>query len=513
MNLRHLLILLLVLPAYLFAQEPVDLQAITLIKQEGFDNSQVMETMSYLTDVHGPRLTGSPKLMDAMQWSRDQLKDWGLQNSRLEPWGTFGRGWHTENYSLEMLEPTYLRLIAYPKAWTPGTEGVLEAVPIILDIEDDTAMDELSDELAGAIVLLGKGREMETDFEAAAKRYSDEELSDLISARSTSVGESRAERRKRWLTIRAKYRQARKKVQAAGAALVIEQSTLSYGIVRVGSGGAFRLSDDNSSALPTLVLAGEQYLRIVRLAEKKIPVKLRASVQNTFVETDTIGYNVIAEIPGRDRKLRKQVVMLGAHVDSWHAGTGATDNAAGSAVMMEAVRILSVSGLNMKRTVRLALWTGEEQGLLGSRGYVKKTFGESTDDQYKAAQKEVSAYYNLDNGTGKIRGIYLQGNDAARPIFEAWFAPFADHDAHTVSIRKTGSTDHIPFDNIGIPGFQFIQDPIAYFSRTWHTNMDAYDYAQENDLMHSAVVVASLVYHTANRSDLMPRKPMPQKGN
>lgn len=263
--------------------------------------------------------------------------------------------------------------------------------------------------------------------------------------------------------------------------------------------------------LPTLVVSPEHYNRIARLLKMEKEVTLEINIRNRYVTDDTLGYNVIAEIPGSDRRLRKELVMLGAHIDSWHAGTGASDNAAGSSVMMEAVRILSAIKAKPRRTIRIALWSGEEQGLLGSRNYVKAHFGDPETMELKPAHKLLSAYYNLDNGSGKIRGIYLQGNDACRPIFEAYLKPFHDMGATTISIRNTGGTDHLSFDRLGLPGFQFIQDPLEYFTRTWHTNMDVYEHTSRADLMQASVVVAAIVYHTAMRDAKLPRKPLPEK--
>ena len=491
------------------AHEPADLQSITKIKSEGFNRSEVMETLSYLTDVHGSRLTGSPGLMAASEWARDQLTEWGLSNARLEPWGTFGKGWSTERFIVEMIEPGYMHMLAYPKAWTPGTDGELVGTPILLDVDDDKLVEENKGKLSGAIVLLGKAEDIQGDFEADERRYTTEELADLAAAPEPGVRRSRrsySEAQRRRFARRGKMRKIRKFLADEGVAMSIEASSLGYGTLRVTSGGTFRSNSD--PAVPQIVVAGEHYNRIVRLIEKEIPVKLRLNVQNKFHEEDSLGYNVLAELPGYDRKLKKEIVMLGAHLDSWHAGTGATDNGSGSAVMMEAIRILKQSGVKPRRTIRIALWTGEEQGLLGSRGFVKKHVGEAGGRVQKDEYDLISAYYNMDNGTGKIRGIYLQSNDALRPIFESFFEPFHDLDASTITLRNTGGTDHLAFDAIGVPGFQFIQDPIAYFSRTWHTNLDVLDHIQKSDLMQASVIIAAIVYQTAMLDEKLPRKPL-----
>lgn len=493
------------------ADEPVDLQMVTRIKQEGLNNSQVMETLSYLTDVHGPRLTGSPNYKIAAEWCRYQLSEWGLENARLESWA-FGRGWSIERYSAEMLEPYYMNIIAYPKAWTPGTNGAMSGQPLAISLEEED-LEQYRGKLAGAIVLLGEPRDHEPLFEAEAQRYTAEQLTELTgypeeAGRTTS---SRRERFAKYRAERAKRRELTRFLAQEGAAAVLEASPIAHGTLRVLSGGAF--DNDTTASLPALVIALEAYNHIARLLKKNIPVKLEINIQTRFHTEDSLGYNVIAEIPGSDGKLKKEVVMLGAHLDSWHAGTGATDNASGCAVMMEAVRILKALEVNPRRTIRIALWGGEEQGLLGSEDYVKKYFADPKTMDLKPDHANFSAYYNLDNGTGKIRGIYLQESEAVRPIFEAWLKPFHDMGAATVTFRKTRSTDHVSFDAVGLPGFQFIQDPIEYFSRTWHTNMDVYDHLLADDLKQMSVIVAAFVYHTAMRDEKLPRKPLPQKSS
>jgi Zn-dependent M28 family amino/carboxypeptidase len=274
-------------------------------------------------------------------------------------------------------------------------------------------------------------------------------------------------------------------------------------------GGSTPNRDPKAAAIvPQITVATEHYNRVARLLEKNIPVRIELNVRNRFFDETLDAFNIVAELPGTD--LADEVVMLGAHFDSWHAGTGATDNAAGSAAMMEAVRILKAAGLRLRRTVRLALWTGEEQGLLGARAYVRAQFGDAATMQLHPGHAKLSGYFNMDNGTGAIRGVYLQGNEAIRPVFAAWMEPFRNLGMTTLSIRNTGSTDHVPFDELGLPGFQFIQDPIEYGTHSHHTNMDLYDRLQAEDLMKNAVIIASFVYHAANRDERLPRKPLPQ---
>ncbi len=490
------------------AQEPVDLSVISRIKAEGFEHSRVMDTLFYLTDVYGPRLTGSPNLKAASEWARKRLTEWGLVNAHLEPWGEFGRGWAVERFSIEMIEPQYQPLIAFPKAWTRGTDGPVTATPMMVKIESEADFQKYKGKLHGAIVMAGAPPNVRPHFDADARRYDEDDLSRLAQAPEPGRRGRWAERIKAYRARRAWRQKVRAFFRDEGVAVVLEPSRGAHGTIFVGSGGDYKLNGE--PGVPTLVVASEHYARLARLLEKHIPVKLRIDVQTQFYDEDPTGYNVIAEIPGTDPQLKDEVVMLGGHLDSWHAGTGTTDNAAGCAVAMEAVRILKAIGVHPRRTIRIALWSGEEQGLLGSRGYVKKHFGDPATMQLKPEHETFSVYFNLDNGTGKIRGIYLQGNDAVRPIFEAWLEPFHDLGATTVTIRNTGGTDHLSFDAVGLPGFQFIQDPIEYETRTHHTNMDLYDHALQSDLMQASVIMASFVYHAAMRDEKIPRKPLPE---
>ena len=507
-----LLIFLFVSP--LFAQEePVDLQIIHKIKVEGFENSQVMETMKYLTDVYGPRLSGSPQLMKAMEWSRDKLTEWGMVNAKLEPWGTFGKGWATEGFSVEMVAPTYMNIIAYPKAWTAGTDGEVEGTPVMINTSEIRSAEDLEKykgKLGDGILLVGAMEIPETSFEVMAKRHDEKSLHDLAMAPDPRGGFNR-NMRARFAEYR-RRRQMRNQINAClkeeGVKVVLEPSRRNYSVLHVSSGGSRSMNSE--PAVPQLVLAVEQYNRIARLVETEQPVKLRINIKNQFYTEDSLGYNVVAEIPGKDKKLAKELVMLGAHIDSWHAGTGATDNASGSAVMMEAMRILKAIGVTPRRTIRIGLWSAEEQGLLGSRGYVTEHFGDRQTMQLKPEWDNFSGYFNFDNGTGRIRGVYLQGNDAVRPIFEAWLKPFTDLGANTLTIRNTGGTAHLAFDAVGLPGFQFIQDPVEYGTRTHHTHLDVYDHIQAADLKQAAVIIAAFAYHTAMRDARLPRKPKPK---
>lgn len=506
LRLKTTILLLFVFSFSILAQENVDLQMIQKIKSEEYSNSKVMETLSYLTDVYGPRLTNSPNWFKAANWAKEELTKLGLANVAIEPWGTFGNGWSVESFSLIMTEPGYNRLICYPEAWTKSTNGVISGSPVLMDIKEVADLDQYKGKLKGAIVMLGGETDVEKRFEVDAKRYTDEELLEMEKAPEPG-GRSRYS--SRYAEYR-KMRELRDKINeflnTEGVAVILKPSRGQDGTLFAASGGSYKVGEEGGIA--SFQVEVEYYNRMVRVIEKKIPVKIEAELKTTFYNKDTQGYNIVAEIPGTDPKLKDQIVMLGGHFDSWQASTGASDNAAGSAVAMEAVRILKALGVKPRRTIRIALWDGEEQGLLGSRGYVLKHFGDPKTLELKPEQPKVSGYFNYDNGSGKIRGIYLQGNEAVRPIFEEWLKPFKDMGASTVTIRTTGGTDHLSFDAIGIPGFQFIQDPLDYSTRVHHSNMDNYDHASKSDLMQSAMIMAAFVYNTAMRDEMLPRKPL-----
>jgi len=495
------------------AHELVDLDAIQRIREEGYNNSQIMEMIWQLTDVHGPRLTGSPQEKAAQRWAADTLDEMGLANARLEPWGEFGRGWTFEKVAVEMTHPTYMPMIAIPEAWTPGTDGVVEGEPVLLEFDSVEDVEAYEGDLEGSIVLLSGPVDVQTPFDPIAERYDHESLEDIYMApepRAGGGGGDRAARIAEFRRRRAVRNAVSDKLREEGAAVILETNAGrgAYGVFFVGSGGSRDIDAD--PALPSVVVAPEHYNRIARMLERGETVEMRVEVQATFHDDDLLGRNVIAEIPGTDPELKDEIVIIGGHFDSWHAGTGATDNAASCAVAMEAARIIVASGLKPKRTIRVALWSGEEQGLLGSRAYVEKHFAdrdsmETTDDYEK-----FCAYFNMDNGAGRFRGIYCQSNAAVRPIFEAWMEPLKDLGMTTTTIRDTGSTDHAAFDAVGLPGFQFIQDRVDYFSRTHHSNMDVYERVIPGDVMQAAVVMATFAYHAANRYEKLPRKPMPE---
>ena len=505
------------------AQEKVDLEMVNRIRYEGFRNSKVMEIASGLMDGIGERLTGSPNAKKANEWTRDQLTSFGLTNAHLEAWGPFGRGWANEFVSVRMLSPDVAPIIAYSKAWTPGTNGVLKGKCTRVKIEDKKDFDKYRGKLAGLIALLGPDPEVKTVSEPMFTRLTDKQLEEIGQYQVPS--EKQAFRYAQYRKRQAFQKEVNKFLADEKALAVVDHGYGDFGggTVFVQSGGSWKTGE--TSTIPAVTIALEQWDRMARLLEHKKDVEVELNVANTFYDDDPMQYNTIAEIPGTDKK--DEVVMVGAHLDSWHSGTGATDNGAGSVVMMEAMRILKALDVKPRRTIRIGLWTGEEQGLLGSQYYVQQHFGsrppmnepdmkgmptltrrEAGPVTTKPEQAKVSAYFNVDNGSGKIRGVYLQENAAVGPIFEAWMQPFKDLGMSTLTMRNTGGTDHLSFDAVGIPGFQFIQDPLDYDTRTHHSNMDVYDRLQADDLKEAAVIVASFVYNAAMRDQMLPRKPI-----
>jgi hypothetical protein len=638
-------------------EERVDREAIKKIRDEGLQRSKVMDTISYLTDVHGPRLTASPQTRAAGEWTVKQLTEWGLTSAHLEPWGPFGRGWSLDGFTANMVEPSFAPLIAYPKAWSGSTPKAIRGKPIYLDAATEKDLDQYRGKLHRAIVLLAPPREVKALFDPLAMRQSDTRLlalangdfSALRGARGLPPGvvpvtpsgptpmptpggsppgpaasgtpggpggpgtppptgtfnmtpEQRAsfalQGRKWQLLADEGAGVVLEPGRGDGGNMIVSAATLprgrSGGEGREGAGGEGRSearpegadtnnqggdnqpprggsgrgpspwAADAAPVIPQVVMAVEHYNRIIRMLKKDTPVELEFDIAAQYHTGDLMSFNVVAEIPGTD--LADEVVMLGGHFDSWHSGTGATDNAVGCGVALEAVRIIKAAGLAPRRTIRIALWTGEEQGLLGSKAYVAEHFGKAITPEFrggrggrfegrsgrsdggaspssgesggqragegaqpaagatasqpprsgrprtkyelKPAHAKLSAYFNLDNGTGKIRGVYLQGNDAMRPIFRAWLAPFADLGASTLAQSNTGGTDHLSFDAVGLPGFQFIQDPLEYDTRTHHYSMDVYDRVQEEDMKQASVIMASFVYHAAMRDEKLPRKPL-----
>ncbi|MEO8430703.1 MAG: M20/M25/M40 family metallo-hydrolase [Acidobacteriota bacterium] len=505
------------------AQERVDLDAVTRIRLEGLHHSQVMETASGLVDGIGPRLTGSPKMKEANEWTRRKLEEFGLVNAHLESWGPFGRGWTYEESSVRMVRPDSAQLLAIPEAWTPGTKGPVTGSAVHLKAGSKEELEPYRGKLAGKIVFFGDAREVKPHEKAESTRYDAKELDEL---ERFDISETPRYNREEFRKRRALRKIVDKFVAEEKALAIVVPGRLDAGILGVQGSGTWKKGDP--VGIPDVAMALEHFGRIVRLLDRKEEVTLELDVRARLIEDDLLQYNTIAEIPGSDKK--GEVVMLGAHLDSWHAGTGATDNGAGVVATMEAVRILKAIGAHPRRTIRIALWSGEEQGLFGSQAYVAQHFAARTDPPPANASDEtpsymrpltaplslkpehasLSAYFNMDNGTGRIRGIYAEENAAAAPIFQAWLAPLQDLGATTVTMRHTGGTDHVSFDRVGLPGFQFIQDEVEYDTVTHHTNQDVYERLQRDDLMQASVVIASFVYDAAMRDALLPRKPMPK---
>jgi hypothetical protein len=515
------------------AQETLDWAALGRIRDEGFRRSQVMETAAQLTDIHGPRLTGSPQYKKAAEWARQRLEAWGLANAHLESW-PFGRGWSFERCSAHVVAPMSFPLVALPKAWTAGTNGPVRGKVMRVKAESEADVEALKGKVAGMILWVGQPRDLKGPEDGGVfQRYTDEQLDDLEQYQIPGLRGGRGPMgppdREAFLRRRRVQRALEKLYEAEKPLAVLEPSERDANVLRLG--GVRSYGKGGPQPVTQLVVSASQWSRVARLLDRKLEVEVEIDVRAAFHEEETNGYNVVADLPGTDRK--GELVMIGAHLDSWHPGTGATDNGAGVAVMMEAIRILKAAAPSPKRTIRIGLWGGEEQGFRGSRAYVSEHFAsrpeprEAPPDELpsflrneppapmtlKPDHAKLSAYFNLDNGTGRIRGIYLQENAALRPVFESWLESVRDLGASRVTMRNTGGTDHIPFDGVGLPAFQFIQDPIEYmdgsFFGTHHTDMDVYDRLQREDLMQAAVVVAAFAYNAASRDELLPRKPLP----
>jgi len=509
-------ILLLIVSASIAQSEKLDLAMVDKIKKEGLENSKVMDIALHLTDISGPRLTASPGYMRAATWAKNKLAEWGLSNANLEPWGEFGKGWEQQKCYVALTAPYYQPIIAVPRAWTGSTDknGVQGEV-ILINAKDSLELLQYAGKLKGKIVMTWSQAQLKPSFDADGSRFADTSLEKMAKAEMRQQGQRGPQaqqndpQRQAQINRFTMQRRMNELINKEKPALILSMNANGNdGTIFVSGGGSY--AKDSEEAPPNLMLSSDDYLRIQRLIEAGVPVKIEAQVITKFYTDDLKGYNVIAEIPGTDPLLKDELVMLGGHLDSWHGATGATDNAAGCAVMMEAVRILKATGFQPRRTIRIALWSGEEQGLHGSRNYVKKHFADPAKMEPSAAHAKVSAYYNLDNGTGKIRGVYLQGNKEVAPVFAKWLEPFEDLGAKTLTINNTGGTDHLAFDAVGIPGFQFIQDEIEYDTRTHHTNMDTYDHLVPEDLKQAATIIASFVYHTAQRDQKLPRKEIPK---
>jgi len=500
-----ILILMLVAVSSVFSQEKVDWEVVQKIREEGFQRSQVMDITWYMSELLGPRLSGTPDLREAQQWAKEKMEEIGMVNTALEPWGEFGMGWSNEYTSIHMLEPRYTPLIGYPKAWTMGTGGKKTANAVIVDIQSTEDFAKYRGKLKGKVVLYQPARKVDIGFAPDATRYTDEQLAERAKYRIPEPVQPREPDPER-----ARLRRLRNEMnaffKAEGAVAGLDcGSKGSDGTVFVSGGGS--RNPDDPRTLPLLTVAVEHYNRMYRLLERGYYVTLELDVRNTFHTDDLQEYNVIGEFPGTD--LRDEVVIVGAHYDSWHTSTGATDIASGCACAIEAVRILKAIGVQPRRTIRVALWSAEEQGLLGSRYYVQNHYG--TRDNKKPEYDKLCAYFQHDGGTGRARGISIQSIPEMIPIFTAWMEPFHDlgfttiYGHHSVS---SGGTDHAPFLQAGLNGFSFMQDRIQYSTKTHHSNMDNYDNLIAEDVMINAVITASFIYHAAMRDEKLPMRKM-----
>src|ERR1035437_3716825 len=524
------------------ATETLDLNMYQRIRDEGLNHSHVMEFASALMDGIGPRLTGSPNAKKANEWTRDTLTKIGLENAHLEDWGEFGMGWQQLNTWARMVTPDTAGLIVQATPWSPSTAGPVTGDVVLVNIKEEKDLDQYKGKLAGKVVLYGAMRDVPPVDKALFERYTEKELEEIaefpVNAGAGGVAPEMQARIKAYVDRLRLVDKVAQFFADEKVAAVIEPSR--DGKNGAGSGGT--LFDDNGATLgrtpyvadkrvkiPVVVAAIESYGRLYRLTQARVPVSVEIDVESKVTGEHEHGFDTVAEIPGTDQNLKEQVVMVGGHLDSWIAGTGATDNGAGTIVAMEAVRILKALDVKPRRTIRIALWTGEEQGLFGSKGYVTEHFGSAklstAPDQMqlpdfmrravgplevKPEHKLISGYFNVDNGTGRIRGIYTQGSAAIAPIFAQWIAPLKDLGVTTITNRNTGGTDHLSFDAVGIPGFQFIQEMLDYESRTHHSNEDVYERLQAADLKQIATVEAIFLYNAAQRDQMLPRKPLPQ---
>ncbi len=494
----------------IFAQrEKLDMEMIAKIRAEGLNNSAVMDIAFHLTDASGPRLMNSPGFFRAANWAKTKLKEWGLENSALEPWGTFGKGWELQKSYIAMSDPYYKPLIGMPKTWTSGTNGTQNAEIIILTAKDSTELFTYAGKLKGKVIIQPRTDTLIPSYSPEASRFADSQLNKMARFEPDTAIRPRGNRGT-FQQAAALQNRIKEFAKQEGAIAILSTSPRGHdGTIFVQGGGPYAVASPENFL--DIMVGYEDYMTLYRLAKLGTAVKLDIDIKTKFFVADSTGYNVVAEIKGTDKKLKEELVMIGGHLDSWHGATGATDNAAGCAVMMEAVRILKTIGVKPRRTIRIALWSAEEEGLIGSRNYVRNHFTDTATKRYNAQGDKLAAYFNVDNGSGKIRGIYTQGNQGVKPIFAQWLQPFSDLGATTVTLQNTGGTDHLSFDAIGLAGFQFIQDEIEYSTRTHHTNMDSYDHLQPDDLKQAATIVASFVYNAAMRDEKLPRKPPTQQ--
>ena len=506
----------------------VDLNMVNRIRAEGLHQSEVMHTLQHLTDLIGPRLSGSPQMKQANEWTRDKLQEWGLEETHLEAF-EFGRGWTYDSASVDLLTPRKTSLHGIPVAWTPATNGAVEGEVVYVDAVTEEELEQYRSKLRGKVVLLTPLRDFSEPRNEVFQRLTAKELKELgefnvmrgpSHRRAPSASQDRGIQARKFRWVLSKF------LANEGAMAALQPSYRDGGLINVFG---FDHQPERTFSVPVLVLEAEHHSLLHRLLDLGETPTVSIDIQAQFHDDDSNAYNTLGEIPGTKKK--PEIVMTGAHLDSWHASTGAVDNAAGVAITMEAMRILSVLDVKPKRTIRIALWSGEEQGLFGSYQYVRSHFAtrplpENPDERSLPRwmwrspgwpittlpdYDRFSAYFNLDNGSGRIRGIYTEGNAAVKPIFSSWFGPFSDLSAGTVVLRATGGTDHESFDDVGLPGFQFIQDGLDYSSRLHHTHIDSYDHAVEADMKQASTILAAFLYNAATMEKRMPREVMPAR--
>ena len=485
--LRHrltLAVLLAVTTAALAArQEMVDKAMVERIRSEGLQRSKAGAFFNHFVTVDGPRLTGSPAHKAAAEWARQQFASMGLQNARLDPF-EFGRGWELTRLTIEMTAPRYMPLIGYAEGWSAPTAGVIEAAPLFIGDKTADQVEANMAALKGAIVLT---QPLQTAFVRADRDQPATASAPVRIGAPPMPSSSRNQADQRRIT---------QALRTAGAGVVIRANAGEHGTMFVLG------RDAGQDAQPSIILAAEHYNMLARMIAAGMPVKLRVEIGAKYFEADRNTYNVLAEIPGTDPKIKDEVVLVGGHLDSWHSAPGATDNADGAATVLEAARILSTLGARPRRTIRFALWSGEEQGLLGSKAYATRYLDGPANAK---ARDQFDVYFNIDPGTGPVYGWYLQGQPELAPLFDAWLAPFKDLGARRNVTDRIGNTDHLSFTALGLPGFNPIQDYVTYDVRTHHTNMDTFERVTETDMAQSAAVFASFAWHAAMRDEKISR--------
>jgi carboxypeptidase Q len=490
------------------AQENVDSDVVARIKEEAFQHSQVMDTLIYLSDVYGPRLTGSRAYYEAAEWTKQRLESWGIENVHFDSYRDDLRGWEIESYSVEMIAPRYMNITALPDAWTAGTNGEVIGEPIIVDYASWRALQELKGQLRGKILMSPEihahGRKREGVFTEQELKNAESHINprNMDGLDNSDLGP--AEGRRRRDRGESEGGNVEQFLLDEGVAAVIRGSSKAPGTLDAGQQQYIKIGD--MKPVPHFVISREQHSRMARMIERDAKITLRLHLKTRFYTDPEYSTNIIAEMPGTDRRLKEQLVLVGGHFDSYQSATGASDNGAGCATTMEVMRILKTLGIKPRRTIRLVLWGSEEQGHLGSRGYINKYVADARTGEDKGELSRISVYFNHDNNGHNIRGIYTLGNEAIRPIFESYLEPFHYLGAETVTAEYAGGTDHVAFDALNIPAFEWIQDPMQYFYTQIHTSMDVTDFIEEDTLKRNTAIIATFVYHAAMRDEMMPRK-------